>query len=89
MAGRLRLAAPHTNQAKLCIFANADEATACHEGELAYFSPESWGNAQLPLGVIATYCNTNRPVQFNQGGVICTFTRKRLWLLHQGPRQKA
>ncbi len=42
---------------------------------------DSWGNEQLPLNVIATYCNTNDPIEYNQAGVVCTFTDKRLWLL--------
>jgi hypothetical protein len=70
-----------TDQSKLCVFSNDAQAKKCHSGELAYFSPNSWGNAQLPLNVIATYCNTNEPVQFNEAGVVCTFTDKRLWLL--------
>jgi hypothetical protein len=70
-----------TDQSKLCIFSNDEQAKKCTPDELAYFSPDTWGNAQLPLIVIATYCNTNRPVQFNEAGVVCTFTDKRLWLL--------
>ena len=72
-----------TDQSKLCIFSNDAQAKNCKSGELAYFSPDSWGNAQLPLNVIATYCNTDHPVQFNEAGVVCTFTDKRLWLLQQ------
>ena len=70
-----------TNQSKLCVFSNDAQAKKCKTGELAYFSPDSWGNDQLPLNVIATYCDTNRPIEFNVSGVICTFTDKRLWLL--------
>jgi len=70
-----------TDQSKLCIFSNDEQAKKCKPDELAYFSPGVWGSAQMPLNVIATYCNTNRPVQFNEAGVVCTFTDKRLWLL--------
>ena len=70
-----------TRQSKLCIFSNDTQAKQCKAGELAYFSPDSWGNEQLPLNVIATFCNTNQPVLFNKSGVICTFTDKRKWLL--------
>ncbi len=72
-----------TDQSKICIFNSDAQAKHCKSGELAYFSPDTWGNAQLPLNVVATYCNTNRPVQFNEAGVVCTFTDKRLWLLQQ------
>ncbi len=74
-----------TEQSRLCIFGNNTQAKQCKAGELAYFSPDSWGNEQLPLNVIATFCNTNQPVLFNKSGVICTFTDKRLWLLQPAP----
>ena len=70
-----------TDQARLCTFGSDQGAKRCKDGELAYFAPQSWGNEQLPLNVIAAYCDTNRPIQFNQAGVVCTFTDKRLWLL--------
>ncbi len=71
----------HTDQSKLCAFSTDAQAKKCKAGDLAYFAPNSWGNEQLPLNVIATYCNTNDPIEFNQAGVVCTFTDKRLWLL--------
>lgn len=69
-----------TDQSKLCVFSNDAQAKKCKTGELAYFSPDSWGNEQLPLNVVAAYCNTNHAVHFNNAGVVCTFTDKRLWL---------
>ena len=74
-------AAQATPQGKLCVFSDNAAAAKCKDGELAYFSPDSWGNEQLPLGVIALYCNTNAQVLFNKSGVVCTFTDKRLWML--------
>lgn len=73
--------AHYTTQSKLCVFSNDTQAKACTSGELAFFSPDSWGNSQLPLNVIGAYCNTNRPIEFNKAGVICTFTTARSWLL--------
>lgn len=70
-----------TDQSRMCVFSTDAQAKKCKSGELAFFSPDGWGNEQLPLIVIATYCDTNRPVQFNKAGVVCTFTDKRLWLL--------
>jgi hypothetical protein len=67
-----------TPQSALCVFSSDAQAKQCKPGELAYFSPDSWGNAQLPLNVIAAYCNTNHPIEFNHAGVVCTFTNKRL-----------
>ena len=71
-----------TDQSKMCIFSNDAQAKKCTTGQLAFYSPDSWGNEQLPLNVIAVYCNTNDPVFFNKAGVICTFTDKRLFLLN-------
>lgn len=71
-----------TDQSKMCIFSNDAQAKKCTAGQLAFYSPDSWGNEQLPLNVIAVYCNTNDPVFFNKAGVICTFTDKRLFLLN-------
>lgn len=81
-------AAASTDQAKLCTFSSDLGAKRCKDGELAHFAPRSWGNEQLPLNVIAAYCNTNRPLEFNQAGVVCTFTDKRLWLLQPQGRSK-
>lgn len=76
------------NQSKMCIFSSDQQAKACKSGELAFFSPESWGNSQLPLNVIAAYCNTNQRIEFNKAGVICTFTKMRLWLVNPKSAQK-
>ena len=72
-----------TDQSRMCVFSTDAQTKKCKPGELAFFSPDGWGNEQLPLIVIATYCDTNRPVQFNKAGVVCTFTDKRLWLLKE------
>ena len=45
----------------------------CKSGEVVYFEPSSWGNEQLPLLFTALACDTNKPVYFNNGGVVCTF----------------
>lgn len=71
-----------TDQSKMCIFSNDAQAKKCTDGQLAFYSPDSWGNDQLPLNVIAVYCNTNQPVFFNKSGVVCTFTNKRFFLLN-------
>lgn len=71
-----------TDQSKMCIFSNDAQAKKCTAGQLAFYSPDSWGNEQLPLNVIAAYCNTNQPVFFNKAGVICTFTDERLFLVN-------
>lgn len=37
------------------------------------FLPPSWGNEQLPIPVVATYCDLTKQVIFNNAGVVCTF----------------
>lgn len=48
----------------------------CPEGKLMFFAPNSFGNKQLPLAVIARYCDTKQPVYYNDGGVVCTKTTR-------------
>jgi hypothetical protein len=69
------------NQTKLCVFSDDNGAKQCKSGETAFFSPQSWGNEQLPLNVAALYCDTNHQIIYNNAGVVCTFTDKRLYLL--------
>jgi len=73
------LSQPKTDQSKVCMPSNLASAKKnCSEGELMFYAPNSWGNEQLPLYVIAAMCDTNRPVQYNKSGVVCTYTSKRL-----------
>lgn len=65
-------------QDSICVYADDDGARKCKEGQLAWFQPRSWGNEQLPLLVVATYCDTNHQVVMNNAGVVCAFTSKRL-----------
>ncbi len=69
--------ATKTDQSQVCTFGDLQGASHCKDGELAFFSPDIYGNESLPITVIAAYCNTNRPVYFNKAGVVCTFTDKR------------
>jgi hypothetical protein len=64
-------------QDSICVYANDKDAAKCKEGQLAWFKPGSWGNEQLPLLVVASYCDTNHQVLMNNAGVICAFTSKR------------
>lgn len=68
-----------TDQSTICIYSTDEQAQkTCKEGELSFFKPEQWGNAQLPLSVVAAYCDFNKPVMHTEAGVICTFTKKRI-----------
>lgn len=68
-------------QQNVCIFDSDEAAKKCTPGELAWFRPSQWGNAQLPLSVAVVFCDTNHQVIYNEAGVVCVFTNKRLHLL--------
>lgn len=73
-------AAVHTQQSQLtpqdnvCDISEMYEAKAlCTPGEIVYFEPNRWGNEQLPTTFIALACDTNKPIYFTKGGVVCTY----------------
>ena len=55
---------------------------------MSWFQPSSWGNEQLPLMVVAAYCDFNYQVVQNNSGVICVFTTKRMQLLDKAEEKK-
>ena len=71
----------HVDQSNICVFNSDEGAKQCKDGELAYFSPDKWGNEQRPLNVAAAYCDFNYEVMYNDSGFICVFTKDRLSLL--------
>lgn len=50
---------PPVDQSRICVYSNDEEAWKCVNGELSFFNPTRWGNEQLPLFVVAQYCDTN------------------------------
>lgn len=66
------------DQSSLCTYSTDAGASSCVEGQLSFFSPNSWGNEQLPLLAASTYCDFNHPVMYNNAGVVCVFTKQRL-----------
>ncbi|MGR5064696.1 lipoprotein [Photobacterium sp. DNB22_13_2] len=82
LAGCNQQANVQVDQSKLCAFSTDVEAKACKAGELAWFRPSTWGNEQLPLNVAAAYCDFNYDVMYNNAGVLCVFTDKRLSMLN-------
>ncbi|MAC99651.1 MAG: hypothetical protein CMK76_07200 [Pseudomonadales bacterium] len=48
----------------------------------ALFKPSRWGSEQLPLNIAGAYCDFNYQVMYNNSGVICVFTDKRLSLVN-------
>ena len=68
-----------TPQDDLCIITKIPDAgSTCKVGQLMYFEPERWGNEQLPMTFIAVACDTNKPIYYNNGGVVCTFTYRKI-----------
>ena len=66
----------------MCIYSSDEEAKQCKSGEMSWFKPNQWGNEQLPLSVAGAYCDFNYEVMYNNSGVICVFTDKRLALVN-------
>lgn len=69
------------DQSKMCVYSNDIEAKRCKAGEISWYNPSKWGNEQTPLGVAAAYCDFNHSIMFNNAGVLCVFTDKRLSLV--------
>lgn len=70
------------DQSKMCIYSTDEEAKQCRNGEMSWFKPNQWGNEQLPFNVAGSYCDFNYEVMYNNSGVICVFTDKRLSLVN-------
>ena len=66
------------DQSRICVYSNDEEARKCVNGELSFFNPTRWKNEQLPLFVIAQYCDTNYNITYNNVDVVCVFTDKRV-----------
>ena len=43
----------------------------CSAGDLITFTPNRWGNDQLPIFAAATFCDFNLSIVYNNGGVTC------------------
>ncbi|EGU41576.1 hypothetical protein [Vibrio scophthalmi] len=66
------------DQAKVCQFANGDEAQdRCKDGDVAMWTPQTFGNEQTPLYYVSLFCDFDAPIIHNIGGVSCIFTTKR------------
>ncbi len=70
------------DQSKMCIYSTDEEAKQCKTGGMSWFKPGRPGNEQLPLNVAGAYCDFNYEIMFNNSGVICVFTDKRLSLVN-------
>lgn len=69
------------DQAVLCTYSTDAEAKLCKSGQMSWFKAGKAVNQSLPLSVAAAYCDFNYQVMYNEAGVICVFTDKRLSLV--------
>ncbi|MDE3735354.1 MULTISPECIES: hypothetical protein [Pseudomonas] len=69
------------DQAVLCTYSTDAEAKLCKPGQMSWFKAGKAINQSLPLSVAAAYCDFNYQVMYNEAGVICVFTDKRLSLV--------
>jgi hypothetical protein len=70
--------ADRADQSHLCVFSYAAGAKkSCHTGDVALYTPSTFGNEHLPLLMMAGYCDTNAPIQYNNGGFVCRFDDER------------
>lgn len=58
---------------QLCAVDQNFDVSHCQNGNRFFFQPSRFGNEQLPIMVIATFCDIHQPVYFNNGGVVCIF----------------
>lgn len=66
------------DQAKVCQFANGDEAQdRCKDGDVAMWTPATFGNEQTPIFYVSLFCDFEAPIIHTVGGVSCIFTTKR------------
>ena len=51
----------------------ADNEGKCKEGNKIAFLPNSFGNEQLPIMLVALNCNLSHNVSLTNGGAVCIF----------------
>mgnify|MGYP005853447161 CR=1 FL=1 len=69
-------------QNNLCNVTTPQEIMSqCTDGDILLYTPDVFGNEQLPINVAGFMCDFNYPIVWNIGGVSCVFTsaRKASW----------
>lgn len=65
-------------QNSMCHVSNAEEMVQnCKDGDILLFTPQIFGNEQLPINITGFACDFERPIVWNASGVTCVFTTKR------------
>lgn len=51
--------------------------SSCKDGDVLIFTPNIFGNEQMPVKIAGLVCDFQHPIVYNEGGVSCIFTSKR------------
>jgi hypothetical protein len=65
------------DQSEVCVFGDFEAGAECGAGQLMFYRPQVWGNAQLPMVVIAVACDFRHPILHTEGGVVCVKSEAR------------
>ena len=49
------------------------DVMGCEKGDEIRFLPKQWGNEQIPLIFASDNCDLNKPIIYNNAGVLCTY----------------
>ncbi len=68
------------DQSDVCVVSkiNKDEIQKCTSGKLIFISPQTWGSEKVPIELSAFFCDTNHQIIYNNSGVLCVYTDKRM-----------
>lgn len=68
------------DQSDVCVVSkiNKDDIQKCTPGKLIFLSPQTWGSEKVPIELSAFFCDTNHQVIYNNSGVLCVYTDKRM-----------
>lgn len=56
---------------KICRMSDLDGLASCDAGTVIVFTPDRWGNAQLPVMFAAHACDLRHQVVWTEGAVTC------------------
>ncbi len=62
------------DQDNVCVvLSTSDAPKSCKDGEKVIFTPQSWGNEQLPILFAGFSCDLRYAVALTNGGVACIY----------------
>lgn len=66
-----------------------DVLDSCEPGERVLYTPNSWGNEQLPVRFAALYCDPRYSIALTKGAVSCVFEPANIDIMIERAVQKA